>query len=212
MKRFLTAFVAAASLSAVFLPAEIGFAHHPTTKPKNSAGPAPMSPAERVLTTLSSGRSEKAFSVYLTGYSYWDNTPPGSSAISKPVIHRRAGGTGKYSDPITIAVGHTIIGSRQTLDFKPGTKFYIKRLRKYAIVEDVCGDGRKPQNGPCHSGHKGYPWLDIYVGGRKSKAGFSTNCARKITAVQQIIINPKPDYPVEVGEITETGCKVYRSS
>lgn len=210
MKRLLTAFIAAATLTAALLTADTGFAHHPTTAPKSSTGAAPISPSDKVLATLGSGRAEKAFSAYLTGYSYWDNTPPGSAAISKPVIHRRAGGTGKYNDPITIAVGHTIIGSRQTLDFKPGTKFYIKRLRKYAIVEDVCGDGRKPQNGPCHSGYQGHPWLDIYVGGKNSKAASSTSCARKITALQQIIINPKPDYPVEVGEIADTGCKVFR--
>lgn len=210
MKRLLTAFIAAVSMTIVFLPAETSFAHHPTTKPKASNGPAPMSPSDKVLASMETRRTEKAFSAYLTGYSYWDNTPPGSAAISKPVIHRRAGGTGKYNDPITIAVGHTIIGSRQTLDFRPGTKFYIKRLRKYAIVEDVCGDGRKPQNGPCHSGRNGLPWLDIYVGGRKSKAEVSTSCARKITAIQEIIINPKPDYPVEVGELTDTGCRVFR--
>ncbi len=210
MKKFLSAFVAAVSLTAVLMTAESGFAHHPTTGAKSSTGEVAMSPSDKVLATLSSRQAEKSFSAYLTGYSYWDNTPPGSAAISKPVIHRKAGGTGKFGDPITIAVGHTIIGSRQTLDFKPGTKFYIKRLRKYAIVEDVCGDGRKPQNGPCHSGYNGHPWLDIYVGGRKSKAASSTSCARKITAVQQIIINPKPDYPVEVGEIADSGCKVFR--
>lgn len=210
MKKLFAALPAAVILTAGLLTANSGSAHHWTTAPKSSTGQAPMSPSDKVLATLSSGRAEKSFSAYLTGYSYWDNTPPGSAAISKPVVHRRAGGTGKYNNPITIAVGHTIIGSRQTLDFKPGTKFYIKRLRKYAIVEDVCGDGRRPQNGPCHSGFKGYPWLDIYVGGRKSKAASSTSCARKITALQEIIINPKPDYPVEVGEIVDTGCKVFR--
>ena len=102
MKKSLTAFIAAVLLSTVFVPADMAFAHHPTTKPKSSAGPAPMSPADQVLATLSSRRSETASSAYLTGYSYWDNTPPGSSAISKPVIHRRAGGTGKYNDPISI--------------------------------------------------------------------------------------------------------------
>src|SRR5262245_24304576 len=39
----------------------------------------------------------------ITGYSYFDNTPAGSSLISHPVLHRYAGGSGSYADPITLA-------------------------------------------------------------------------------------------------------------
>ncbi|MBV1903002.1 MAG: hypothetical protein KUG58_05140 [Marinosulfonomonas sp.] len=153
--------------------------------------------------------AETRFKAYLTGYSYWDNTPPGSAAISKPVIHSRAGGTGTYRDPITIAVGHTIKGGRQTLDYPAGTRFYLERLRKYAIVEDVCGDGNRPQDGPCHTGHLGHAWLDIYVGGRKQTASVSTACARRITAMHTVIINPGPNHKVDPGELTDSGCRVF---
>jgi len=159
--------------------------------------------------TLSSRSGESLFNIYLTGYSYWDNTPPGSAEISKPVIHRKAGGKGTYSDPITIAVGHTIIGSRQTLDYPAGTRFYLKSLRKYAIVEDVCGDGNRPQDGPCHTGRNGLPWMDIYVDGSRSASGAATQCARRITSVQSVIMNPGRDYPVVSGPLTETGCQVF---
>jgi hypothetical protein len=155
------------------------------------------------------GKTEQRMKVYLTGYSYWDNTPPGSAAISKPVVHNRAGGTGTFNDPITIAVGHSIIGGVQTLDYPAGTRFYIERLRKYAIVEDVCGDGARPQNGPCHTGYKGHPWLDIYVGGATVTSKATTSCARRITALQNIIINPRPDYPVFKGEVVDSGCKLF---
>ncbi|PCJ74881.1 MAG: hypothetical protein COA53_08750 [Rhodobacteraceae bacterium] len=161
------------------------------------------------MSTSSPRNGETTFDIYLTGYSYWDNTPPGSAEISKPVIHRKAGGKGTYRDPITIAVGHTIIGNRQTLDFEAGTRFYIPNLRKYVIVEDVCGDGRNPQDGPCHTGYNGLPWLDIYVDGSGSRSGDATQCARQITAVQQIIMNPDRDYPVVSGALTETGCQVF---
>ena len=167
------------------------------------------SPASVVLSSVSPSNGETAFNIYLTGYSYWDNTPPGSAEISKPVIHRKAGGKGTYSDPITIAVGHVIIGSRQTLDFKAGTRFYIPNLRKYVIVEDVCGDGHRPQDGPCHTGRNGLPWLDIYVDGRRSASGEATQCARRITSVQKIIMNPSRDYPVVSGPLTESGCQVF---
>lgn len=155
--------------------------------------------------------SQRQFQAYLTGYSYWDNTPPGSAAIARPVIHRRAGGTGTYEDPITIAVGHSIVGGRQTLDFPAGTRFYIGALRKYAIVEDVCGDGPRPQNGPCHSGYNGLPWLDIYVGGQQHGAAAANECMRRITAVHTFIINPVQGYPVIPGELTATGCQILDS-
>ena len=156
------------------------------------------------------GGAEQSFEAYVTGYSYWDNTPPGSAAISKPIIHASAGGSGTYEDPITIAVGHAIRGGRQFLDYPPGTRFYIGSLRKYAIVEDVCGDGLTPQNGPCHSGHRGLPWLDIYVDGARAGRSAAQGCASRITAVHLLIENPGPNYPVVAGAISETGCRRYQ--
>jgi hypothetical protein len=161
------------------------------------------------LSTSGARASEQRIKAYITGYSYWDNTPPGSAEISKPVIHRRAGGKGTYRDPVTIAVGHSIRGGVQTLDFPPGTRFYLARLEKYAVVEDVCGDGPHPQNGPCHTGYHGHPWLDIYIGGRRVSATATDHCARRITALQTIIINPRPGYRVNPGDIASSGCRVY---
>lgn len=151
----------------------------------------------------------RQFPIYLTGYTYWDNTPPGSSAIARPVLRQRAGGTGTWKDPITIAVGHSIVAGRQTLDYPEGTRFYLPRLRKYAIVEDVCGDGPKPQGGPCHTGHNGHPWLDIWIGGKSVSPQASDACARRITAIQSAIINPPRDLPVQEGEIATGGCQVF---
>lgn len=159
--------------------------------------------------SASPAKAERKFKAYITGYGYWDNTPPGSTEISKPTVHQRAGGTGTYRDPVTIAVGHSIKGGNQTLDYAPGTRFYIKRLRKYAVVEDVCGDGNTPQAGPCHTGYQGHPWLDVYIGGGKNGASLTNACARRITAIQDIVIHPSPDYPVFAGEITSSGCKVF---
>lgn len=139
---------------------------------------------------------ESTMEVYLTGYSYWDNTPPGSAAIAHPVIRSRAGGTGTYADPITIAVGHVKNGRNSTPDYRPGTKFYIQNLRKYAIVEDVCGDGPKPQYGPCHVGYQGRPWLDIWVGGKHVDRNFVQSCMYRLTGLQSVIKNPRPGYPV----------------
>ena len=152
---------------------------------------------------------EVRFTAFVTGYSYWDNTPAGSAAIARPVIHRRAGGTGTYDDPITLAVGHSIVGNRQTLDYPAGTRFYLAGLRKYAIVEDVCGDGARPQNGPCHTGRDGRPWLDIYVDGSNSPRRASDSCMSRLTRFHTIIQHPAPHYPVVAGPLTESGCQVF---
>ncbi|WOI33814.1 hypothetical protein R1T40_03435 [Tritonibacter scottomollicae] len=152
---------------------------------------------------------ETPMNAYLTGYSYWDNTPRGSAQIARPVIHRSAGGAGTYSDPVTLAVGHVKKGGRSIMDYPAGTRFYIKRLRKYAIVEDLCGDGHRPQDGPCHSGHQGHDWIDIYVGGRRMAEASVDACMRHITGIQPVILNPQPGHPVEPGEIASSGCRKF---
>ena len=144
---------------------------------------------------------------YVTGYSFWDNTPPGSARIAHPVIHREAGGTGTYGDPITVAVGHTKRGGRNRMDFPAGTRFYFPNLQKYGIVEDLCGDGPRPQDGPCYSGYGGLAWLDIYVGGRSVGSAASDKCMRSITGVQDVIVNPAPGMPVRPGEIALSTCR-----
>jgi hypothetical protein len=71
-----------------------------------SQTPPPPTPAPSNRTT---------FSAYITGYGWPDNTPA-SADISNPVIHQSAGGSGTYADPITIAVGHSIINGKDILD------------------------------------------------------------------------------------------------
>lgn len=142
-------------------------------------------------TTESTGAQQRV-SAWITGYSYWDNSPPGSATIARPVVHDRAGGTGTYDDPITIAVGH----GRAGWHYAPGTRIYLESLRKYAVVEDLCG--------ACGSNHGGRPHLDLYVGGENTSARAASSCARSITAVQSIVVNPKADYPVAPGEVADT--------
>lgn len=152
---------------------------------------------------------EKQIDVFLTGYSYWDNTPRASAAIARPVVHTQAAGTGTYKDPVTLAVGHSIYFNRSFMDFPTGTRFYFPRLRKYAIVEDLCGDGRTPQNGPCHIGYKGHAWLDIYVDGSVAGNQVANDCMADITGIQPAIMNPKAKYRVVAGPITEGGCQLF---
>lgn len=170
-------------------------------RPKRSSA-GPTAPATGAVGT--------PLRAYVTGYSYWDNTPPGSSAISHPGIHDVAAGAGTYADPITVAVGHDMSSGENVLDWPAGTRFYLPYLHRYFIVEDTCGDGPTPQNGPCHTGYPSpaVTWLDVWVGGRHADQSASNACMNAITGVHAVIKDPGPGHPVTSGELTDN-CKTY---
>jgi hypothetical protein len=191
-----------------------------TTTPTAPASPATSTPSTPVVivsppvvlpapTSTPTTPGETTFAAYITGYSYWDNTPAGTAEISHPIIHQKAGGTGTFNDPITLAVGHSIINGKDILDYPAGTKFYLPYLQKYVIVEDTCGDGSTPQNGPCHTGYKGNPWIDLYVDGQGASQSTANNCMNAITGVHSVIKNPGANYPVTAGSVVGSGCKQY---
>jgi len=131
---------------------------------------------------------EIRFTAYVTGFSYWDNDPPGSTDIALPVIHDGAGGIGTYADPITVAVGWT--GGRSYNPFYPkGTKFYFPHLKRYGIVEDLCAS--------CTNG-----WLDIYVDGKTSSNRSADRCMNQLTGNYEVIKNPDDSHPVTSGVIS----------
>lgn len=132
--------------------------------------------------------SEKSITAELTGYSYQDNTPPGSADICCPQLHQKAGGQGTFEDPITTAVASS--------SFPPGTRFYIPPIKRYVIVEDSgASDGQNH--------------LDIWVGGQGHSKGDSDACMNSFTGNHSIIQNPGPGHPVTPGELTTAGgCKI----
>lgn len=168
-------------------------------------------PRENQLTAVPSFSNEIYINAYTTAYTYWDNTPPGSAVVSHPVIHKEAGGSGTFNDPITLAVGHSIINNQDILDYPAGTIFYIPNVRRYFIVEDTCGDGDSPQNGPCHTG---YPagtttWVDMWLDGLSGTPSAVDECARKLTNENNeshvIIQNPASNYVVVPGPMFQNG-------
>lgn len=171
-----------------------------TPKPTNTSTPTPTPLITPIITprptpTLTPTSNEISFNAYITGYSWWDNDPPGSLEISNPVIHQGAGGTGTYQDPITMAVGL----SNRKMQFAEGTIFYLPYLKRYFIVEDTCAS--------CGKGYKGYKWLDVFVDGRTSKSG-SNECMNALTDIHEVIQNPSPNYKVEAGAVYESGCVI----
>lgn len=141
--------------------------------------------------------------VFVTAYTWFDNTPPGSTAISHPILHKAAGGTGTYADPVTIAVGHSRETGDDVLDIPAGTRIYLPDVRRYFIVEDTCGDGPAPEDGPCHTGAEKYGhaklWIDMWIGGKGEPQSFVRSCARKVTGISTAIFDPPDGYPVASG-------------
>lgn len=161
----------------------------------------PASPSTSAQAPAPSG--QRSIQAYLTGYSYFDNTPPGSAEISHPILHQTAGGTGTYADPITLAVGHSIVNGRDLLDWPAGTRFYVPNLRRYFIAEDTCGDGSSPQDGACHVGYPATAtsWLDLWIGGEGGTADGADSCMNSITDVWTVLVNPPSTYPTDAGSV-----------
>lgn len=139
----------------------------------------------------------QTISAEITGYSFQDNTPPGSATISMPVIHRVAGGTGTFLDPITTAVP----GSAGSPETPRGTKLYVAKLRRYFIVED---------SGASKEGGRHF---DLYVDGQNFTKADSTACMDSYTGTASVILNPPQGEPVTVGPLTGSGgCRIGASS
>lgn len=128
---------------------------------------------------------------YLTGYSYQDNTPPGSAVISLPIIHQVAGGQGTYDDPITAAVPGHADGTEET---PGGVKFYVADLKRYFIVEDT---GATKYSNIRH--------FDLWVDGQNFAKSDSDACMNSYTGNHTCIFSPAPGHPVTPGPLTGPG-------
>ena len=133
---------------------------------------------------------EQTFSAFITGYSSATNEPPNSTAIWLDGKSGSAGGTGTYADPVTVAVADG--------QYRYGTVFYLPHLRRYFKAADSCP--------PCKEGHKGLPWLDVYVG--DAGGPDVLKCQGKLTGIRDVIQNPKATYLVQSGAIFDGKCAI----
>jgi hypothetical protein len=130
--------------------------------------------------------------IWLTGYSWQDNTPPGSSTVGEPVLHKEAGGTGTYADPITVAVP----GHKGDMDWQPGTRFYLPTVQRYVIVEDS-GAAKPPSGADTH--------LDMWIGGQDGTKDTTDDCENSLTGDVPAIVNPPEGEAVMSGPIFAAG-------
>jgi hypothetical protein len=134
----------------------------------------------------------KQLSIWLTGYSWQDNTPPGSSIVGEPVLHKQASGQGTFADPITVAVP----GHRGDMDWEPGTKFYLPTVQRYVIVEDS-GAAKPPHGADTH--------LDMWIAGQDGTKQATDDCASQFTGNVPAQVNPPDNLPVITGPIFAGG-------
>lgn len=145
--------------------------------------------ATLAVTSTSALAASKRTVDAITFYSYGDNTPAGKS-IAYPKVHQEAGGRGTYADPITVSVEEGFL--------KPGTRLYVNDLKKYMIVEDLCGDP------PCGT-HDTKNYIDVWMNSEKgSDKEAVTQCQYKWTRrtkdgdkPKQVVIEPSEDLPVD---------------
>lgn len=129
-----------------------------------------------------------------TGFSIFDNSPPGTADICCARIHSKAGGTGTRLDPISVAVPGS---GGQGMELAAGTLIYYAAIRRYGIIED--SGATKMSN----------PHFDWWVGGQGFPESSSEQCMSEITKDAQIIVNPAAGLPVTVGPLTgQSGCHI----
>ncbi|WP_028937508.1 hypothetical protein [Pseudonocardia spinosispora] len=154
--------------------------------------------ADKILTG-----APKQTKLHTTGYSFQDNQGGDNATISCGTIHKTAGGTGTYDNPITVAVpGH----AGQGVETPCGTRIYVPRYEKYFLVEDT---GATKYSDAHH--------IDIYVGGEGTSASASKKCMDPVTTEDgspvAATINPPSGLKVMPGPITHGGkCVVGGSS
>lgn len=156
----------------------------PTATPK-PATPTAKPPADP-------GQTRKFF---ITLYGARDNDPPGSRAIAYPTIHRQAGGTGTFADPITFATSKAVLPI--------GTKIYYPTLKRYFVMEDQCVS--------CEDEFKSSKkqHIDLWAG-ESTNAGI-IKCEEALTPGGQVpvVVNPPADLPVVTSPIYD-GSKCYK--
>ncbi len=158
----------------------------PLASPSGTPSAAPTSPAAKPAPAKPApgkpaggpGQTQK-FNVTLYGGK--DNDPPGSSDIAYPKVHRKAGGTGTFADPITFAT------SKDELAI--GTVVYYPYLKRYFVMEDQCVE--------CEADWKKHvPHIDLWAGASTDSGIVSCENSLTRDGQQPVVVNPPSNLPV----------------
>jgi hypothetical protein len=162
----------------------------PSAPPASAPAAPPSAPAAPSLAPppMAAAPPPQTLRIWLTGYSWQDNTPPGSAVVGEPVLHQMAGGQGTFADPITVAVP----GHQGAMAWPPGTKFYLSTVRRYVIVEDS-GAAKPPSGTDTH--------LDMWIDGQDGTKEATDECEDALTGRVPAELDPPDNMPVIAGPI-----------
>ncbi|MCL6669251.1 hypothetical protein [Streptomyces panaciradicis] len=137
-----------------------------------------------VLGTAGPSNAATTYETEVTAFAAGDNDPVGG-AIAYPGSaprHSTAGGVGTYDDPITVAAYAPAL--------PVGTRIYLSYVKKYFIMEDLCGACRDDWN------RSGTRRVDIWIG---YYAGTSAElCESRLTlASTSMVVDPDRGLPVD---------------
>jgi 3D (Asp-Asp-Asp) domain-containing protein len=178
----------------------------PTTPASPSAAPTPTSGSSPTPTTPTTGTSTSApkkttkpptpqadavpnASGPITFYAAADNDPAGSREIAFPGLHREAGGTGTFADPLTFAAAKGV--------FNPGTKIYVPDVQRYFILEDSCAT--------CSGPH-----IDLWTGPAIDTGVIRCEESLTKSGARPYQVNPPAGLPVVAGDLYRGG-KCYQA-
>jgi len=121
-----------------------------------------------------------------------------SATIAYPVLHKQAGGTGTYADPITFA--------STTKAFAPGAIVYVNYLQKYFIMEDDCGP-------TCANAYPRQTIVVLWINGRGVNPNAATNCEYSLDQTSAaVVINPPGNYIVSSAPLLSSSGQCFRPS
>lgn len=120
----------------------------------------------------------------ITFYAAADNDPAGSREIAFPGLHREAGGTGTFADPLTFAAAKGV--------FKPGTKVYVPDVQRYFILEDSCAT--------CSGPH-----IDLWTGSAVDSGVIRCEESLTKSGSRPYQVNPPAGLPVVAGDLYRGG-------
>lgn len=129
----------------------------------------------------------------VTGFAAGDNDPPGG-AIAYPGSaprHGTANGTGTYDNPVTLASDPRWLSA--------GTRVYIPYLKKYFVMEDLCGACQSDWSG---GKRRVDVWIGYYTG---SSAAACESAITRSSAT--IVVGPASGLTVDTTPILgSSGC------
>ncbi|CAM6116139.1 unnamed protein product [Calypogeia fissa] len=131
--------------------------------------------------------------VEITFYGYPDNSPPGAGIAYNCGRGFTAGGTGTYSDPLTMATAPK--------EYNKCEIVYLPYLKKYLRFEDICEECTSDYN-------KGVKHIDIWTGSSTVNGGQKQlNCENSLTpdGNQVVIRQPASNLAVNAAALFQNG-------